>query len=142
VDVDIKSLTAKYSVPGPSSGTNSRVAMPHGIDRNGMSTRKTQSEAIITLCMHILYNGRWKNAQPNYFMKFLKNTKELLILVPTNKKQSAGKALSIIHRRQNENGNWKVYNRWLHKVRGGVKVGRESMIGEDLLRLYDGSFDG
>jgi hypothetical protein len=106
-DVDLKSMTTKYSVPGPSLGMNSRATVPHGIDRNGMSMRKTQSEAVITLCMHLLYNGRWKNARPNYFMKFLKNTKELLILVPANKKQSAEKALAVYHP-QKAKQEWKL----------------------------------
>jgi hypothetical protein len=140
--VDMKQLHCKKFVVPPFRLDMDDALIPYiNVNKDLVHLADTKAKALCTLCLHILYNVSWKNDRPGYFLKYLKNTKELLVMLPLNKHATVGRALSIIHRRQNENGTWKVHNWWLYERQGGVSIGPETKIDEDMLGLYDGALD-
>jgi hypothetical protein len=123
--VDMTLLCRKYRLP------------PFSNEGVGGESSETKFQAFVSLCLHVLYNGKWR-ARLSYFMDYLKNTKELVVMLPHSQNKATGRAVSLIHRRINENGNWKLYNRWLRETPRGLQIGREKMIGEDRFGTYKG----
>jgi serine acetyltransferase len=70
------------------------------VNKDRSHVAETKAMALCTLCWHMLYNGRWNTGRPGYFLKYLKNTKELVVTVPLNQKVTVGRAISIMHRSQ------------------------------------------
>jgi hypothetical protein len=64
--VDMTVLCRKYRLP------------PFSKEGVGGESSETKSQALVSLCLHVLYNGKWR-ARPSYFMDYLKNTKELVL---------------------------------------------------------------
>jgi hypothetical protein len=100
-------------------------------------TSESKRDALFNLCLHVLANSRWSNGNLNFYVKYLVNTKELLVLVPSLTQASTVKVVSVVYR-EKKRDHWRVYNRWFWETPTTVVASHPTMIGKDTIHLCDG----
>jgi hypothetical protein len=97
----------------------------------------SQNDAVVSLLLHLLMNVQFRDGT-SWTFKYLKNTKEVIILVPFSRCGGTMEVVATIYREGNQRGT-KIYSRFFES---GGNAGPSMVIGRDNIGVFDGSLLG
>jgi hypothetical protein len=97
----------------------------------------TENDAIVSLLLHLLMNVQYRDGT-SWTFKYLKNTKEVLILVPFSQCGRTMDVVASIYRQGKQRGT-RIYSKFFGS---SGKAGGSMVIGQDNIGVFDGSLLG